>query len=503
MFYPDLDMVKGLSDKYNVIPVCMEVHADTETPISLFKRFKDEKYCFLLESAEGGEKMARYSFIGRNPFIVLKTLNGRTYVNYKNGKSEEIPGSPVEALKKVLEGYRGAKIPGIPRFNGGAVGYFSYDTARYYERLPDYTIDDTGLPESHLMIFDEVIAFDHLRQKIHIIINMFPEGNIERCYKSITERLKETYNQILLTGWKASGNPLSQPDFKSNFKSKHEEKSIEIAYESNISKEEFCNNVLKAKEYIRNGDIFQVVLSQRLKMNINEDIFNVYRALRTINPSPYMYYLKFDDYMITGASPEMLVRVEDGIVETSPIAGTRKRGLSKEEDDLLEKELLSDEKELAEHIMLVDLGRNDIGKVSKFGTVKVNNLMHVEKYSHVMHIVSNIQGELREDKTPFDALASVLPAGTLSGAPKVRAMEIIDELEKTRRGVYGGAIGYFGFNGNLDSCIAIRTIIYKDNTAYVQAGAGIVADSDPEKEYNESLNKAMALLKALEKAVQW
>ncbi|NSW92494.1 MAG: anthranilate synthase component I [Firmicutes bacterium] len=489
MFYPDLNMVKELSREYNVIPVSMEVYADTETPISLFKRFKENKYCFLLESVEGGEKWARYSFIGRDPFIVVKSINRETLVQYRNGKFEMIPGNPVQALSKVLEAYKGAKIPGIPRFNGGAVGYLSYDTVRYYEQLPDSTVDDLGLPESHFMIVDEVLAFDHLKQKIHIIVNMFVEGNIERCYKSVTERLKEIYSQIQLTRWKASDNLIPQPKVKKR----------EFVYESNISKEEFCNTVLKAKEYIRNGDIFQVVLSQRLKVDTKEDPFNVYRVLRTINPSPYMYYLKFGEYQIAGASPEMLVRVENNLVETSPIAGTRKRGLTNAEDDLLEKELLSDEKELAEHIMLVDLGRNDIGKVSKYGTVRVNDLMHVEKYSHVMHIVTNIQGELREDKTPFDALVSVLPAGTLSGAPKVRAMEIIDELEKTRRGIYGGAIGYFSFNGNVDSCITIRTILFQDSIAYVQAGAGIVADSVPEKEYEESLNKAMALLKALEK----
>jgi len=340
------------------------------------------------------------------------------------------------------------------------------------------------------MFTDEVLVYDHLKQKIHIIVNLHVNGNIERAYISAVDRIKTIHREILDTRWKTADNSVLSYNKKKN----------ELAVTSNISKEDFCRNVLKAKQYIRDGDIFQVVLSQRLCVETNENPFNIYRALRVINPSPYMYYLKFGGYRIIGSSPEMLVRVENGIVETCPIAGTRKRGRTKEEDEALEKELLSDEKEIAEHVMLVDLGRNDIGRVSKFGTVAVKNLMHIERYSHVMHVVTNVQGEIREDKTPFDALMSILPAGTLSGAPKVRAMEIIDELETVKRGPYGGAIGYLSFNGNLDSCITIRTIILKDGKAYVQAGAGIVADSVPEREYEECYNKAMALLKAIEEA---
>ncbi|HEY9059473.1 MAG TPA: anthranilate synthase component I [Pseudobacteroides sp.] len=488
MFYPELSDTVKLSKEYNIIPVTLEVYADMETPISLFKRFEDSEYCFLLESVEGGEKWARYSFIGRNPFLLVRSGNGKNYIKDRNGNETVKEGNPIETIKIMMEKYRGAEIPKLPRFNGGAVGFFGYDLIRYYENLPNVPEDDLKLPESHFMFTDEVIVFDHLKQKIHIIVNMHVNGNIERAYNSTTERIKAIYKEILTTRWKINENirPVQNTD-----------KNV-LNFISNISKEKFCENVLRAKQYIKDGDIFQVVLSQRLCVETEHEPLDIYRVLRVINPSPYMYYLKFKDYRLIGSSPEMLVRVEGGTAETCPIAGTRKRGLTKEEDEALEKDLLADKKECAEHTMLVDLGRNDIGKVSKYGTVKVNNLMHVERYSHVMHIVTNVIGELREDKTPFDALMSVLPAGTVSGAPKVRAMEIIDELENVKRGPYAGAIGYLSFNGNLDSCITIRTMVIKDNKAYIQAGAGIVADSVPEVEYEETINKAKALLKALE-----
>jgi len=488
MFYPTIDVVRNLAESHNIIPISMEVYADMETPISLFKRFETSSYCFLLESVEGGEKWARYSIIGRNPFMVVKSYKNKIIIEEKNGFIREEEGNPVEIIRSLMDKFKGANLKGLPRFNGGAVGFFGYDLIRYYEHLPDMPSDDLELPESHFMFTDEVLVFDHLKQKIHIIVNLHVNGNVERGYNSAIDRIKSIYSEIFETRWKISDN--FKPDF--------DKKVMDFSYESNISKEKFCDNVLKAKQYIRDGDIFQVVLSQRLCVETDQDPFNVYRVLRVINPSPYMYFLKFNDYKIAGSSPEMLVRVEDGIVETCPIAGTRKRGESKEEDDALEKDLLSDEKELSEHTMLVDLGRNDIGRVSKYGSVKVRELMHIEKYSHVMHIVTNVQGELSSDKTPFDAIMSILPAGTLSGAPKVRAMEIIDELETVKRGPYGGAIGYLSFNGNLDSCITIRTMIFKNGKAYVQAGAGIVADSVPEKEYEETINKAKALLKALE-----
>lgn len=488
MFYPSLDEVRNLAKDYNIIPVSMEVYADMETPISIFKRFEQSKYCFLLESVEGGEKWGRYSIIGRNPFLAVKSYKNKTIIEDKNGELSEVEGNPVEVIRALMEKYKGANLPAMPRFTGGAVGFFGYDLIRYYEHLPNMPEDDLNLPESHFLFTDELLVFDHLKQKIHIIVNLHVNGNIERAYNSVLDRIKSIYSEILDTRWKINDN--FKPDFS--------QKNSEFKYTSNISKEKYCENVIKAKQYIKDGDIFQVVLSQRLCVETDRNPFDVYRVLRLINPSPYMYYLKFNDYNIVGSSPEMLARVEDGIVETCPIAGTRKRGRTKEEDDRLEKELLSDEKELAEHTMLVDLGRNDIGRVARYGTVKVKDLMHIERYSHVMHIVTNVQGEIREGKTAFDALMSIMPAGTLSGAPKIRAMEIIDELENVKRGPYGGAIGYLSFNGNLDSCITIRTLIFKDNKAYVQSGAGIVADSVPEKEYEECLNKAKALLKALE-----
>lgn len=488
MFYPSLEDVKRLACKHNIIPVSMVVYADMETPISIFKRFEDSKYCFLLESVEGGEKWARYSFVGRNPFLIVKSQGERTEIFDKNGSMEIKEGNPLNIIKELMESFKGASIPNLPRFNGGAVGFFGYDLVRYSESLPNVPEDDLKLPESHFMFMDELLVFDHLKQKIHIIVNMHIKENVERAYNGAIARLKEIYREIITTRWK----------IEDRFKPDIDKQVRQLSFKSSITKEKFCENVEKAKRYIKNGDIFQVVLSQRLEVETEQKPFNVYRVLRVLNPSPYMYYLKFDDYFLTGSSPEMLVRVEEDNVETCPIAGTRKRGATKEEDKELEKDLLADEKETAEHMMLVDLGRNDIGRVSQFGSVEVKDLMHIERYSHVMHIASNVKGRLRVGKTAFDALVSVLPAGTLSGAPKIRAMEIIDELETTKRGTYGGAIGYLSFNGNLDSCITIRTILFKGNKAYVQSGAGIVADSVPEKEYEETINKAMALLKALE-----
>lgn len=488
MFYPDLEKARLLASEFNIIPVSMEVYADMDTPISIFKRLENNGCSFLLESVEGGEKWARYSFIGRNPFISIRGGSKSTVIKHRDGKTEEITGNPIAILRNLMDAYKGAILPDMPRFNGGAVGFFSYDTVRYVEDLPNVPVDDIGLPELHFMLADEIIAFDHLRQKIHIIVNMHVGLNAERSYNTAIERIKEIYREIRTSRSRLDGKVINSAE-----KSR---KPLNI--KSNISKEDFCNNVVKAKEYIRNGDIFQIVLSQRLSVDTDSDPFNVYRALRIINPGPYMYFLKFEDYTIAGSSPEMLVRMEDGIVESCPIAGTRRRGATSEEDRQLAIELLSDEKERAEHIMLVDLGRNDIGKVSEFNTVTVKDLMHIERFSHVMHIVTSVQGKVKRDMTAFDALSAVLPAGTLSGAPKKRAMEIIDELENVKRCHYGGAVGYLSFNGNLDSCITIRTIVFKAGKAYIQSGGGIVADSVPEMEYEESMNKAMAAIKALE-----
>ena len=487
MFYPTFEEVKELSRSYNIIPISMEVYADMETPISLFKRFAQDG-CFLLESVEGGEKWARYSFVGRKPFLTLSSRDGNCVIEQK-GVQKRQNGNPVEILRSIMKQYKSANINKLPRFTGGAVGYIGYDIVRFYEDLPLSLEDDLKLPDCEFMLTDEVIVYDHLKQKIQIVVNLHTDEHLERAYITVVDRIKEIYREISDSRWKVNQNAK---------KLQNQNKETEV--KSNVSKEVFCDSVIKAKEYIKNGDIFQVVLSQRFEVQAQEDPLDVYRALRIINPSPYMYYLGFKDFTIIGSSPETLVRVENDCVETCPIAGTRPRGKDQIEDQNLEEELLSDEKELAEHTMLVDLGRNDIGKISKFGTVKVLSPMHIERYSHVMHIVTNVEGTLREDKDAFDALSSIIPAGTVSGAPKVRAMQIIDELEQYKRGPYAGALGYIGFDGTMDMCLTIRTLIFKDGTAYIQAGAGIVADSVPEKEYDETLRKAQALINAIKEA---
>ncbi|MCH5184919.1 MAG: anthranilate synthase component I [Oscillospiraceae bacterium] len=484
MFYPSIDEVKKLAEDYNIIPVTMECYADMDTPISVFSRMQTQNACYLLESIGDSQNTSRYSFIGRNPFLTFKSTGSDITVSDYTGRSESYTASPIKELEKLINKYKAPKLSGIPPFNGGAVGYFAYDIIREYEYLPNIPEDDLNIPDMHFMFTDEIIAFDHKKQKIIIIVNMHTGGDINSRYDKTVSRIMDIRAELM---------DMSRIPKKENVDFRTENK-----LESNMTKEEFCKNVEIAKEYIKNGDIFQVVLSQRFSVETNVSPFSTYRALRLINPSPYMYYLKFDEYQIVGASPEMLVRVENSIVRTGPIAGTRPRGKTLEEDIALEKELLADKKEIAEHTMLVDLGRNDIGRVSEFGSVKVTRFKHIERFSHVMHIVSDVEGKMRSDKSVFDALGSTLPAGTLSGAPKIRAMEIIDELEKTKRSTYGGAIGYISFNGNFDSCITIRTALFKDKKAYIQAGGGIVYDSVPEKEYMESKNKAKAVLRAIE-----
>ena len=487
MIYPNFEEVKALAEGYDFVPVAMDEIADTETPVSVFMRFKDTSpYCFLLDSVEGGEKWARYSFIGRDPIATIRIRDNTAVMQYRDGSAERIKGNPFRIVQSMLDRFRTPRVAGLPRLSGGAVGYFSYDMARSVERLPDPPPDALRMPDCHFMIADEMIVFDHLKQKLTIIVNMPVKGDLELNYQRACERLESVSRIINGARWMAGSAP----------------KPAACAVEpvGNMSREQYCDMVKRAKDYIVNGDIFQVVLSQRLSAPFVADPFEVYRRLRVSNPSPYMFYLKLDDYAVAGASPEMLMRCEDGVVETCPIAGTRRRGATPEEDEALAAGLLADEKELAEHMMLVDLGRNDIGKVSEFGSVKLTELKRVLKYSHVMHISSTVQGRLRQGLTAFDALMAVLPAGTLSGAPKIRAMEIIDELEPTRRGPYGGAIGYISFDGNLDCCITIRTILFKDGMAHMQAGAGIVADSVPEAEYEETLSKAGALVRALREA---
>ncbi|GIP37463.1 anthranilate synthase component I [Paenibacillus sp. J31TS4] len=493
MYTPNLNEVTRLSSAYNLIPVTRKLMADTETPIRLFQHVAEQPHAFLLESVEGGAKWARYSFIGTDPFLTMRAKNGSIQVTTRSG-TQRRDEKPLEVLKAYMRTYRSPSLPDLPRFTGGAVGFFGYDLLRYYEDLPAHRNDDLQMDDLNFLFCDQVIAFDHFKQQITIIANVhIPEGatdtDIRLAYEETCRRIDQTVERL-----RKPSAPLPAP-------SGFAPDNVELGnVRSNVTKEAFLANVEAAKAYIQAGDIFQVVLSQRFETETEIEPLQVYRVLRTMNPSPYMYYLKLDDEIIVGTSPELLVRVEEDKVETRAIAGTRPRGATPEEDVALERELLADEKERAEHLMLVDLGRNDIGRVSEFGSVKVDTFMEIERYSHVMHIVSNLSGKLRKDKDFFDAFLSCLPAGTVSGAPKIRAMEIIAELENEARGSYAGAIGYLGFTGNMDTCITIRTIVFKHGKAYVQAGAGIVWDSVPEKEYEETQNKAKAMLKAIRTA---
>lgn len=495
MFTPSLDEVQQLSKQYNIIPIVHEVMADMETPIRLFHHVHEEDYAFLLESVEGGSKWARYSFIGTDPFMIVSARKGKFRMEM-NGKVTYLEGNPLEMLRSMLSNYRSPSLRELPRFTGGAVGFFGYDLLQYYENLPAHRINDLDMNDLQFMFCDKIIAFDHIKQSMKVIANLHvperaTEAQITKAYHHTCEIINDTINR------------LNRPVTLQNMSRRQIPDEVQLgSFTSNVSKEQFMSNVERAKEYIRAGDIFQVVLSQRFEMKTTASPLQVYRVLRTMNPSPYMYYLKMGEEIIVGTSPELLVRVEGDLVQTRPIAGTRPRGQTNEEDLALEKELLADRKERAEHLMLVDLGRNDIGRVSEFGSVHCDTFMEIERYSHVMHIVSNVSGQLRKDKDFYDAFISCLPAGTVSGAPKLRAMEIIAELEKEARGAYAGAIGYLGFSGNLDTCITIRTIIFKHGKAYVQAGAGIVWDSVPEKEYEETVNKAKALLKSITMAEQ-
>jgi len=498
MMYPDFATFERLAQNYNLIPVTRTLLADTETPIRVFQQFAEDPHAFLLESVEGGANWARYSFIGTDPFLVVRGKAGSIEIE-RGGRTETVQEQPIDFLRGLLATFRSPQLEGFPRFMGGAVGFFGYDLLRYYEKkLPAHRVDDLQMNDVQFMFCDQIIVFDHLKQRMMVVANAHvPEGagDAERrqAYDAAHERIEATVAR-LQGGGGLGGQPFSPRS------------PVEPApigpndLKSNLTKEAFLDNVAKAKEYIRAGDIFQVVLSQRFEMDTDVSPLHVYRVLRAMNPSPYMYYLKMGEERIVGTSPELLVRVEGDKVQTRPIAGTRPRGKTPEEDAALERELLADEKELAEHLMLVDLGRNDIGRVSEPGTVKVDAYMDVERYSHVMHIVSNVSGTLRKDKDFYDAFLSCMPAGTVSGAPKLRAMEIIAELEQEARGAYAGAIGYLGFSGNLDTCITIRTIIFRKGKAYVQAGAGIVWDSVPENEYQETVNKAKGMLTAIRTA---
>ena len=485
---PDYDTFVSHAADANIVPVSKVLAADLETPVSAYlKLSKGEKHSFLLESVEGGEKIGRYTYLGTDPFLIIEA-RGKQIVLRRGAEQRRMKGNVFRVLRETAAAFRSAHIEGIPPFSAGAVGFVGYDAVRLIEpRVPAFAKDGPRIPDAVFMFFSTILAFDHVKHQIHVIANVRCDewkGKLKKGYDQACRRIARIEKRL-----KA---PLNIPRSKAAKKP--------LAVRSNTGKKRYCAAVEKAKEYILAGDIFQVVLSQRLSMKPEVPPFQIYRGLRMVNPSPYMFYLQLDDTVVLGSSPEMLVKVEGDRVEYRPIAGTRPRGETEAEDQALAKDLLSDEKELAEHVMLVDLGRNDVGRVCEYGSVHVPEFEIIENYSHVMHIVSSVLGKLRSDKDAFAALEACFPAGTVSGAPKVRAMEIIAELEPTRRGVYSGSVMYLDFSGNLNSCIAIRTMMVRKNKAYLQVGAGIVADSVPEKEWEETMTKAGALLKAVEVA---
>ena len=488
-YYPTFSEFKELSKKGNVVPVYRQLFADTLTPVSAFQKVSETDYAFLLESADGGEKIAKYSTIGSNPFAGFKCKGSNVEIFNKEGITHIETTDPFKVLEQQISKFSPVRVNGLPDFFGGAVGYTSYDSVRYVETLPDSTVDDLNLPDMYFMFYDETIVFDHLNKTIKVVCAAhIDERDIQDVYEDAVNKIDNVTNKLRTPVMTLSDDITEKGE-------------LSLKFSSNFKKSDFLQAVETCKEYIRAGDIIQAVLSQRLQTEINAKPINIYRTLRVINPSPYMFYIKMKDLELIGSSPEVMVKVDNGNINVRPIAGTRKRGSTTEEDELLAKELLSDPKELAEHIMLLDLGRNDVGSVSQYDSVSIDEKMVIEKYSHVMHITSSVSGKLRSDKNAFDGLRACLPAGTLSGAPKVRAMEIIDELEQTRRGPYGGAVGYINFSGDINTCITIRTIVLKNGKdAYIQAGAGIVADSIPEMEYQETLNKAKGLLRAIEVA---
>ncbi len=468
-----------------LVPVTRTISADLLTPVSAFLALAErEPYSFLLESVEGGERIGRYTFLGICPYMVISGRGNEITIR-RGKKVEKQPGTFLETLRTALREHTPATVPGLPPFTGGAVGYFAYDAVRNFERLPATAKDDLQLPDGVFMFYDRLLAFDHLRHQLHLIA----AADVRR------EKPRAAYDRAI-ADLEALEKKLAAGLRVRRLSGEH--KPAKIKLHARTKPAQYLEAVKRSKEYIAAGDIFQVVLSQRLDFPLPAAPFDIYRSLRTVNPSPYMYFLRMDDLHVLGSSPEMLVKVSNRTLEYRPIAGTYKRGKTAEEDSKLEEHLRTNEKERAEHVMLVDLGRNDLGRVSEYGSVKVKDLMYVERYSHVMHLVSALEGKLRGGLDALDAFAACFPAGTLSGAPKVRAMEIIEELEPTRRGVYGGSVLYADFAGNLDSCIAIRTMVVKNKRAYVQAGAGIVADSDPQSEFQECLNKAQAVVRAAE-----
>lgn len=489
MLQPDFKEFSRLAREATLVPVVKSVSADLLTPVSAFLAIaSDEPHAFLLESVERGEQIGRYTFLGARPYMLVKARQGTVEI-HRGRKSEVFKENVFHVVKRLLREHRPASIPGLPPFLAGAVGYFAYDVIRQLEKIGEHAKDDLCLPDAELMFFDRLLAFDHLRHQIHIVAvadvaSESPRKGYDRALRDIAALERKLARGLSSATWRKSAKS----------------KNGKLKVHSGTQPEAFRKGVERCKEYIAAGDIFQVVFSQRLDFVPEVEPFDLYRALRQVNPSPYLYFLRSGDTHILGSSPEMLVRVTGRKLEYRPIAGTHPRGRDDAEDSRLEQKMLQDEKERAEHVMLVDLGRNDLGRVSEYGSVKVKDLMYVERYSHVMHLVSALEGRLRKDLDALDAFAACFPAGTLSGAPKVRAMQIIEELEPTRRGIYGGSVLYADFAGNLDSCIGIRTMLMQGKKAYLQAGAGIVADSDPAAEFQESMNKAQALLRAVEMA---
>lgn len=476
-----------LSKKYNVIPLYKEFMSDLDTPVGVYLKL-NRKPSFLLESVVGGEKWGRYSFIGIDPQITIK-FHRDTVTIKKSLRTESYKNiNPLVFLKEYFKSFNAYIDPALPRFFGGMVGYISYDIVKIYEKVSEYSKKSLDIPEIFLMIPEVLLIFDNLKQSVIIVVNAFVDGDIKKVYEKAKQKIDEIIQALRYE---------KNERFRSYFFNTTHQGSYLDSFRSNFTKKGFLRAVKKAREYVLSGDVVQVVLSQRFETTRLCHPFDIYRALRIINPSPYMFYIDTEDIQLIGSSPEILVRLEDERITLRPIAGTRRRGKTEEEDLALEKELLTDEKERAEHIMLVDLGRNDVGRVAEIGSVNVTELMTVERYSHVMHIVSNVEGRIKKGCDMFDVFMSCFPAGTVTGAPKVRAMQIIEEIEPSLRGPYAGAVGYFGFNRNMDMCIGIRMLLVKKEKVFVQAGAGVVADSIPENEYNETVNKAMAMLKAV------
>lgn len=486
--WPERDAFRRLAATATLVPVCRQILADLETPVSAFLKMHRGRYGFLLESVQGGERWGRYSFLGTEPATVMSVHGDRVRMETpSSGAVEERRTSdPLGELKELLAALRCAPVDGLPRFAGGAVGYLGYDVVRTFERLPADKPADLPVPEARLMLATSLLVFDNVAQTITAVVHVPVGAGVapDRAYDDAVARLDELLSRLAVPAEPPRGGGAGAP----------------AAVRSNVSPESYQAAVRRAKEYIYAGDVIQVVLSQRFELPLRAAPVNVYRCLRTLDPSPYMFYLDCGDFQAAGASPEVMARVEDGVLTVRPIAGTRPRGTSEVEDAALARELATDPKEIAEHVMLLDLGRNDVGRVSRIGTVEVTERMVIERYLHVMHLVSNVEGRLAADRDCFDAFRATFPAGTLTGAPKIRAMEIIEELEPVRRGFYGGAVGYFGFAGTMDTCITIRSVLMHGGRAYVQAGAGIVADSDPESEHRECVNKARAMLQAVRMA---